>query len=250
MSQDPWRVPDHKHDLNISKKSKHSPSKSQRVTRLITFLVGIGLLLIGLAVAFPATGLTMDPYFIRGMLILVIFGGAAAFWSRSSIARLARMAGLWIVIIIGVSVFYIVQSDMGNRFMTAMDPKGVVSNDEGLIVHRSRDGHFWLRAKMNGVSINMMVDTGASNIVLSPDDAKHVGLNPATLNFSERAQTANGDVMFARSRITSLSIGDAEFFDVPVTVNGSPMSGSLMGMSVLSEFKSFEFRGDKLILRR
>ena len=255
MSHEPWRVPDHGDggDKQTSgpwnrPASPKPPAQPSRLMRLIVFLVGMVLLLFGLSLAFPISS-SIDPYLVRGLLILFIFGGAAAFWSRSSIWRLAKMAGLWAVIIAGIATFYLYRSDFGGRFMSALDPSGVISTEEGLMVHRARDGHFWLKARMNGVPLRFMVDTGASNVVLSPDDARKIGINMGLLRYDGRASTANGEVRYARATVSSMRLGDAELYDVPVTINGAEMHGSLLGMSVLRKFSSVEFRGDTLILR-
>lgn len=255
MAKEPWRVPDHdpsKHHIHRDvdggplRTSHHGHTSP--ITRVIAIVIGTLLLVFGLSLAFPETGMT-DPYLVRAVIMLTIFGGAAAFWSRSSLMRLMKVAGLWIVILVTVSGFYLYRSDFSERFMASVDPAGVVSTGESLIVQRSRDGHYWLRATFNGVPIKLMVDTGASNIVLSPDDARAVGLRSQTLDFTGRADTANGSVPFARATITSVGVGDQTFFDVPVTVNGAEMQGSLLGMTMLNKFASIEFRGDTLILR-
>ncbi|TNE66891.1 MAG: TIGR02281 family clan AA aspartic protease [Alphaproteobacteria bacterium] len=268
MSRDPWQVPDHepekdeqapgdltrRHDVwdrpppPPNARSYEVPPS--RLTRLLVFITGLGLLLFGLAVAFPDEGMMSDPYLIRALIVLFIFGGAAVFWSRSSLMRIMKVAGLWAAVIFCIVVFYLYRSDFGDRFMSAVDPSGVVATGEGLVVHRGIDGHFWLRADINGVPIRMMVDTGASNVVLSPADAKRVGLNPATLEFTGISTTANGTVRFARATVDSLDLGPAQFNNVPVAVNGAEMDGSLLGLSVLNRFASFEFRGDRLILRQ
>ena len=261
MANEPWRVPDHDpENLQDKLRDRHSQPKhttardlhygghTKPLTRFIAFILGMALLLIGLSLAFPVSG-GLDPYLVRAMVILFIFGGAAAFWSRSSLMRLVKIAGIWVVIIVTISGFYLYRSDFGDRFMSALDPAGVVSTGDGLIVQRNRDGHFWLRASFNGVPLLLMVDTGASNIVLSPQDAKRIGLRTNQLDFSGRADTANGSVSFARATITSVGVGDQTFFDVPVTVNGAEMQGSLLGMTLLDRFASVEFRGNTLILR-
>ncbi len=263
MADEPWRVPDHDPDHRQDAKQRAHPAQTPQkktardlhygghtrpLTRFVAFVVGMSLLLLGLSLAFPVSG-GVDPYLVRSMIILFIFGGAAAFWSRSSLMRLLKIAGVWALIIVTISGFYLYRSDFGDRFMTALDPAGVVSTGDGLIVQRNRDGHFWLRARFNGVPLLLMVDTGASNVVLSPEDAKKIGLRTDRLNFSGRADTANGSVSFARATITSVGVGDQTFFDVPVTVNGAEMQGSLLGMALLDRFASVEFRGDTLILR-
>lgn len=251
MTNNPWRVPDHDNEDRDRPAGRPDASGNQRTSpfvRLVMFALGMSMLLFGLSLAFPVASMA-DPYLIRGLIILFIFGGAAAYWSRSSIWRLAKMAGLWVLVISGIATFYLYRSDLGNRFMSAIDPAGVVSTDEGLMIHRSRDGHFWLKARMNGVPVLFMVDTGASNVVLSPDDARSVGLNMGVLDFSGRASTANGEVAYARATVSSMGLGDAIFYDVPVTINGTHMDGSLLGMTILNKFSSVEFRGDILILR-
>lgn len=261
MANEPWRVPDHDPDNlqdkgrnqhrapeKLSARDLHLGGHTRPLTRLIAFVLGMVLLLVGLSLAFPITG-GLDPYLVRAMIILFIFGSVAAFWSRSSLMRLVKVAGIWVVIIVAISGFYLYRSDFGDRFMSALDPAGVVSTNDGLVVQRNRDGHFWLRASFNGVPLLLMVDTGASNVVLSPEDAKKIGLRSNQLEFSGRADTANGSVSFARATITSVGVGDQTFFDVPITVNGAEMQGSLLGMTLLDRFASVEFRGDTLILR-
>ncbi|MCJ9428862.1 retropepsin-like aspartic protease family protein [Kordiimonas marina] len=266
MSHSSWQVPDHHRkdhdpgdpppgDLTVRepKSDKNTDTREIRAPRwgrFLIFVVGLGLLLLGLSLAFPTEGLTSDPYFVRAMIILFIFGGAAAFWSRSSLFRLAKMAGLWIVILFAIVVFYLYRSDFGTRFMTALDPSGVTEGEQGLmLVHRALDGHFWLRADFNGVPVRLMVDTGASNIVLSPEDAKRIGIDPSTLHFDAVAGTANGTVRFARTTVRIMKIGDKEFYNVPVTVNGAEMPGSLFGMTALNKFSSVEFRSNLLLLK-
>lgn len=257
MAKDPWQVPDHDNSQYkpsqawkraVESPRAPAPMEQPKFMRLLVFLVGMALLLFGLSLAIPLSG-GLDPYLARGVIIAVIFGGAAAFWSRASLWKIAKVAGLWAVIISGISVFYLYRSDFAARFMTSLDPAGVTSTDEGLVVRRARDGHFWLRARINGVPLLMMVDTGASNVVLSPEDAAKAGFSASNLTFDRVAQTANGEVKFAGATAGRFSIGAATFFDVPITVNGADMSGSLLGMSVLDRFASIEFRGNSMILR-
>jgi aspartyl protease family protein len=258
MGKNPWQVPESEQKQQYKpseawKRAQDNPRPNKHVEqpkllRLLVFLVGMGLLLFGLSLAFPVTG-DVDPYLVRSLFIIFIFGGAAAFWSRASIAKIMKVAGVWVVLIGGISAFYIYRSDFSERFMAALDPSTVASTSEGLIIHRNRDGHFWMRAHLNGAEIRLMIDTGASNIVLSPNDARRVGIDVGALRFDGQAQTANGTVRFARTNIGHFAVGEAVFNDVSVTVNGSDMSGSLLGMSLLDRFSSFEFRGDTLILR-
>lgn len=249
MRRDPWQVPDSEREQGNHPADRDYHASPSRWLRLIVFVAGMAMLLFGLSLAFPVD-MSMDPYLVRGLIIIFIFGGAAAFWSRSSIARIAKFAGIWALIIAGIAVFYLYRSDLGTRFMSAIDPSGVMVTSEGMMLHRAQDGHFWLRADVNGVPVRFMIDTGASNVVLSPEDARRVGIYTGLLDFSGIASTANGNVKFARATVSQVNVGDAVFYDVPVTVNGADMQGSLLGMSVLRHFGSIEFRGDTLILRQ
>jgi aspartyl protease family protein len=126
----------------------------------------------------------------------------------------------------------------------------VATDDNGLVITASADGHFYVNGRANGQRIRFMIDTGASNITLSPQDASRIGINLSELRFNQRFQTANGVGLGAPYRLDSLSIGSFEFANTRVSVNGADMSTSLLGMSFLERLKSFEFRGSKLYLRR
>ncbi|WP_374763872.1 retropepsin-like aspartic protease family protein [Yunchengibacter salinarum] len=220
-----------------------------RWTRLIVLFLAVCLLLFGLSLAFPSDR-GFDAYFVRALVILALFGGAAVFWSSSGGRRLMGMAGLWAVIVMTTSGFYLYRSDFSTRFMSALDPSAVITApDGGMIVHRGADGHFWLRAEIDGIPLRLMVDTGASNVVLSPTDARRIGFDMSALSFDGKAATANGFVKFARARVDRLKVGNATLNDMEVTINGSDMNGSLFGLKALNHFSSFEFRGETLILR-
>ena len=249
--KEPWRIPDS--DGTTPPRSHGEPvgqdQGAGRLGRLIVFVLGIGFLVGGLSVAFPEQSIE-DPYFFRGMLVLFIFGGAAAYWSRSSIIKLVKTAGIWLFIVFGLSFFYIYSADFGTRFMAAIDPSGAVDDNGALILERARDGHFWVRMRMNGVNVRLIVDTGASNIVLSKQDAEKVGLKPSSLLYDGTARTANGDVLYARTRVNYVKIGDYSFTGVPVTVNKSKMDSSLLGMTLLKEFHTIEIKGNIMVLKR
>jgi len=112
------------------------------------------------------------------------------------------------------------------------------------------DGHFYLNGKANGKHIRFMIDTGASDITLCPQAASIIGIDLKSLKFTQRYQTANGIGFGAHHWLKSLSIGPFRFSEIKVSINQSEMSESLLGMSFLERLQSFEFRGDKLYLRK
>jgi aspartyl protease family protein len=95
-----------------------------------------------------------------------------------------------------------------------------------------------------------MVDTGASDVVLSPADARRLGFDLAELKFTRIYQTANGTVRGAPVRLRRITIGPIEIEDVRASVNGAPMGTSLLGMSFLGRLMGYEVTTDTLTLIR
>ena len=118
---------------------------------------------------------------------------------------------------------------------------------------RCRDGQTGishLTLQVNGVGVPFLVDTGASEIVLTQDDARRVGFDTATLDYFGRANTANGTVSIAFVRLETVQLGEIMDTGVRATVNSAPMEGSLLGMSYLQRFAEVSIRGNTLILTR
>lgn len=117
-----------------------------------------------------------------------------------------------------------------------------------LVLKSGPYGHFMVNATVNGESLPFMVDTGASAIYLTPQDAERLGWPAQRLDFSERYDTAAGEVRAAPVTLRSLRIGQLELYDLPASVGEQPGNISLLGMTFLQRFESYEVRGDTLIL--
>lgn len=117
-------------------------------------------------------------------------------------------------------------------------------------VPKGPDNHFRLTLQINGVDVGFLVDTGASQVVLTQEDAARIGLNPETLGYIGTALTANGEVATAPVRLDTVDLGDIRDTRVRASVNSGEMESSLLGMSYLSRFESIEIRRDVLILNR
>jgi aspartyl protease family protein len=117
-------------------------------------------------------------------------------------------------------------------------------------IRRRLDGHFTARTQVNGESISMIVDTGASTIVLRPEDAAKAGIDLKGLSYTVPVITANGRTNAARVRLNTVAIGplDRQKVDALVAQPGT-LTESLLGMSFLSRLRSYEFSGDFLTLR-
>ena len=113
------------------------------------------------------------------------------------------------------------------------------------------DGHYWARALVNRkTSIEFMVDTGASIVALTYKDAQKMGLKPDTLDYKWKISTAGGETLGASVLIDSIKINQVHIRNVEAMVLRTDMEHSLLGMSFLNQLYSYEFRGDRLIIRQ
>jgi aspartyl protease family protein len=114
---------------------------------------------------------------------------------------------------------------------------------------QSENGSYYVNGVVNGLPMHFLIDTGASDIVLSPDDARRIGIDVASLNYFHQFETAHGGGRGAPATVARLAVGSFVLNDVAVTVNQSPMSSSLLGLAFLDRLDSYEFRGRHLTLR-
>jgi aspartyl protease family protein len=110
-------------------------------------------------------------------------------------------------------------------------------------------GHFIVQAEINGRDIWVMVDTGATAVALSYEDAKEAGLRPGSLDFNIPITTANGVGMAARVKLDRVEIDGVRVYDVAgVVLPEGALRGSLLGMSYLSRLRSFKVEDGVLYL--
>lgn len=182
------------------------------------------------------------------LIYLVLLGTAIAGWfiaeNRQNLGKTARMGMAWGLIFIGFVAIYGLWDDIRDDVM----PRQTVLESGLIEVPRSGDGHFHLTLELNGEPVDFLVDTGASDIVLTMEDAERVGLDPDNLAFLGTARTANGTVRTAFATIDTISIGPVSFNRVGVSINGGEMPGSLLGMSLLSRFDRLEITDNRLRL--
>lgn len=122
------------------------------------------------------------------------------------------------------------------------------TNNSALIFDRGAGGHFFVQALVDGVMIDFIVDTGASVVVLSPNDAERLGLQFSKDDYTWQYQSANGVGYAAPIEVNSLSLGAATAHDVPAVVIQQPMTHSLLGQSFLRNLTNFQVQGDQLII--
>lgn len=179
-------------------------------------------------------------YLSAFLLVLVGYFVAEA---RVNIGRTVRYAMAWGMIFLGAILAVAVWEDVRD----VVAPRQAVLSGGALSVPRAPDGHFHLTAEVNGEAVDFLVDTGASDIVLSRADAARVGL-PEDLPFLGTAQTANGTVRLAFARVEEMSVGEVTLRDVPVSINEGELFKSLLGMAWLGQYERIEISGDRLLL--
>ena len=114
----------------------------------------------------------------------------------------------------------------------------------------SEDGHFWMTLYVNGSPVRFVVDTGASHISLSYEDAMAVGLMPGSLEYTRIFKTANGNSHKAIVKIDRIELDSIVMSAIPASVSQpGRMDVSLLGMNFLNKLSSFHMENRELILR-
>ncbi len=211
----------------------------------------IGLILL-LKTQFPyaiATEAQKMQLLFSSLLLLLIATGSGML-KRMTATQVARDAMIWVAIILCLVLGYSFRGDLSHsRLFGALVPSRIQQTaDGGLSVQAGADGHFHMEAAINGTVINFLVDTGASDIVLSQQDAEAAGYELETLNYSREYSTANGIVHGAPVRIGQLDVGPYTLKDVPASINSGPMDTSLLGMAFLKQFRQYHVSDDILTL--
>ena len=117
-------------------------------------------------------------------------------------------------------------------------------------IKASRNGHFSAEAEINGRGIPVMVDTGATMVALSYEDAERAGIFLSRGDFTQAVSTANGIARIAPVTLDRVSIGDITVRNVPAAVaEPGRLKTSLLGMSFLSRLSRFDMRSGVLVLQ-
>ena len=182
---------------------------------------------------------------------LLLLGGFLLFWllaaNRGRGGSIFRQASVWALIFVGTIAAVGLWLDVRQETL----PRQAVMAEGGQIeVRRHHDGHFYLTLQIRDVPVSFVVDTGATELVLSRRDAERVGIDPDRLVYQGRARTANGVVRTARVVLDEVALGPIRDNRVTAWVNEGAMDISLLGMSYLRRFDRIEISGDRLILHR
>lgn len=188
--------------------------------------------------------------YVAGGLVTRYGGGAGA---------MIRDAVTWLALGLGLVTLYAYKDELtpiAARVVGELLPGTAMTVEQsagGLTevrIRRRLNGHFTASVEVNGKAIPMIVDTGASSIVLTPEDAKKAGIDTESLTYRIPVLTANGRTVAARVSLDEVAIGPLDRTKVEALVaRPGALTQSLLGMSFLSRLRSYEFSGDFLTLR-
>ena len=178
------------------------------------------------------------------LLLLAVIGGWVMVEFRKRGGQTLRTALAWGLIFLGLMAGYGLWQNIRHDIL----PMQVAA--EGVVtLPRAEDGHYRAQLTIDGQNLSFMADTGASSVVLSPDDARKLGIDPATLVFTGQATTANGTVRTATVTLRNVTFGPFHDDSLIAEVNEAPMTGSLLGMDYLGRFQ-IQIANDQMILKR
>lgn len=184
----------------------------------------------------------------------------------SGVKHIITEAALWLAVaIIGFSGVYYFDDLRGLAYQTiaaaASDPeappnpavpkhpKSTSGFERSVTLNAGSNGHFFARAYINGRPIAVMVDTGATQIALTYEDAERLGLRPHASDFTQATRTANGIGRLAPVELDSVRIGDVEVSDLRGSISQpGKLHITLLGMEFIRKLERFELRGRELVL--
>jgi aspartyl protease family protein len=187
---------------------------------------------------------------IWGIAALVLVGSSLVA-RRLPIGQTVKMALAWVAIFGGVFVLFLFRDEgraVWNRATSELSGKSGQTIGNSLRIRKSEDGHFWVRANVNGKPVEFLIDSGATVTTMTPQSAASAGVEP-TGGFPVMVETANGTVEAQRARIDTLAVGPITQSDAAAQIGSAAMGDTnLLGMSFLSSLKSWRVEGDTLIL--
>ena len=240
--------------------SKKQPVSSDRLLWIV--IAALGLTVIALALRHQQgtiAGLELEQFASLAYFaaLLVLITGFGYFFYHSRIGEMIRAALFWamiaLVLALGYSYRYELEAISERLLSELLISRPVtVSSGTGATVQvaRARGGDFTVQVELNGQPVTMLVDTGASSVVLTQEAAKAANLPLDLLKYDVPIETASGRTRAAAIVIDQIAVGGIVERRVPALVSApGDLRTSLLGMSFLNRLRSFEITGGRLILR-
>ncbi|PCI33461.1 MAG: hypothetical protein COB54_03945 [Alphaproteobacteria bacterium] len=241
-----------RHPNDGPKKNDKPRKPHRRQSRLPVFLVGvIGFLFILLIAAWlmpPAEvgGIAMGGLVYDGLLLAFV---GAGLWAhvRSSPGVALRHLASWVIIFGVLALGYSLWTG-GGRLGGELDTAAGVNEGDSISFRADISGHYFVRAEVNGVDIIFMVDTGATDVALTREDAREIGFHVDRLSYTMPYKTANGVAYGAQVRLSSIALGPISQRNIAGSVLPEGLEYSLLGMSFLNKLSGYKVAGGVLTL--
>lgn len=187
-------------------------------------------------------------YYLCFFLILLGFISSS---SRYKKAQLYKYLTIWFIIFMGLIIIFSFKATLLNNNIIANLRAGYgVTHEDKIKYFIAADGHFYINAKLNNKNIEFLVDTGASDVMLTRQDAELLGINTQKLLYNKVYMTANGPINCASYLIDKIQIKDFIVNDIYVVVSPHDTGKSLLGMRFLQLFTKYEVSNDILTLHK
>jgi len=221
-------------------------------------LLGLGLALLALIVRHDdgtIAGLESHDFASLAIKIalLVFFGGFVLAMFRQRFTQALEATLFWVVIALILAAGYSYRTELreiADRILSEIVPGRAAQRGTTVEFARGRSGDFQVAMQVNGARVPMVLDTGASAVVLTQDAAKAAGLPLEMLAYNVNVDTANGRARAASVTLDRIAVGSIVERGVPALIaQPGQLKTSLLGMSFLNRLHSWEVRGDRLEMR-
>ncbi len=197
------------------------------------------------------SGETASLMYKIGLVVLV--GGAALAMFRQKLSQALTQALIWVVIGLALVLGYTYRFelyDVGDRVLVELMPGRAITHGRTVELARAGFGDFRIGTEVNGVRVAMVLDTGASSVVLTNEAARQAGLPTEFIKYAVNVDTANGHTLAAPVTLDRRAIGGIVERQVPALIaQPGQLRTSLLGMSFLNRLQSWEVRGGRLLMR-
>jgi aspartyl protease family protein len=203
-------------------------------------------------------GLSNDKFAsLVSLSLIAVYMGLNAFRPGAFGGTALRNIAVWLFVFVGLIAGYqnrLALQDFASTITAGLIPSRPQSStavDGGNIVTigKSDNGHFEVDTDVNGQAVSFLIDTGATSVVLTANDAASIGLDMSALSFTIATSTANGTAMAAPTRIDEITIGTIVRRNLRALVaKEGALDQSLLGMEFLNSLSSFTIKQDELQL--
>lgn len=192
-----------------------------------------------------------SPQIVSSIIVLILLL-SGMITRRHSFSKLIVDFSAWVGIFIVIIFFYSYRDNIKSSFSkfvsNVIPSKGIKNIDGSVTFSLSNNNHFMVDAFVNGVKVRFLLDTGATRVVLSYEDAKKIGFNVDSLKFSSPVQTANGITHTALINIEKIEIEHIMVSNIPASISKNNLGTSLLGMSFLQKLKNYNISGSYITL--